>query len=350
MPNNASILSQWAQRPVIQPVNWSSAKRANCRIWVKRDDLIHPQVSGNKLFKLFHYVRQASALKSAGLISFGGAYSNHLYALARVASTINLPCVGIIRGEENTLQNPTLAELTHCGMQLECVGRAEYRQKMDAQFSAQLQEKYPGFYVIPEGGAGVLGARGFADYAEAVSAQLINENLNIHSVWLPAGTGTSVAGLAAHWPNIQAVCALALSEPQPYIQAVAAWTHELQKTATHLNAHPVVWHGFNIPFGKLPQAIMECCWAFWCETGLLFDPIYGSKVLFALQRAFEQGLRDQNILILHTGGIQGWRGFFTGKHSIPNEFEHAVAHYLTQTQPFILNDIDLKSVAEIRHP
>ncbi|HEY6529455.1 MAG TPA: pyridoxal-phosphate dependent enzyme [Cellvibrionaceae bacterium] len=341
MHSHPSKIYALAQRAAIQPVSWSRASAANCRIWVKRDDLLHEAVSGNKLFKLFYYLHEAAAVKSCGIISFGGAYSNHLYALAKVAQAINLPSVGIIRGEECDLQNPTLAELNTCGMQLQRVDRTSYRHKTSAEFNAQLTEQYPGYYLIPEGGAGVLGAQGFADYAEAVSAQLINNDLAMDSIWLPAGTGTSVAGLAARWHNIQAVCALALNEPATYTQAIAAWTRQLCQAQPSLKPYPIAWHGFALPFGKLTASILEACRAFWCETGLLFDPIYGGKVLLALQKAFDSGLRNQHILIIHTGGVQGWRGFFSRKNNIPDEIEHAVTAYFADKTSFILDDTDL---------
>lgn len=339
MPHARSTIFHLAQRSKIQALNWSCASAANCRIWIKRDDLLHPQVSGNKLFKLFHYLQQAAKQKSSGLISFGGAYSNHLYALARVAAVLKMPSVGVIRGDEFKLNNPTLMELGQYGMTAMQVDRQTYRRKMQPEFFALLNNQYPGFFVVPEGGAGVLGAQGFTDYAEAVTEQLQQENLTLDSVWLPAGTGTCVAGLAARWPYVHAVCALALANSAPYIDQLTALT----RTLGHGSAAPgsVAWHGFNIPFGKVPQSIIECCLAFWRETGVLMDPIYGGKVLLALQHAFNNGLRDQRILILHTGGIQGWRGFFTGKAVIPNEFKDAVTQYFADTKSFILNDTDL---------
>ena len=342
MLNEISAIHALAQRSSIQPVNWPCAHSANCRIWVKRDDLLHPVVSGNKLFKLFHHLKQAAELKSAGLISFGGAYSNHLYALARVAHSLNMPSVGIIRGEECDTQNPTLMDLTAFKMHVQPVSREVYRTKTQEPFLAQLNEKYPGFYVIPEGGAGVLGAQGFVDYAEAVADQLIKAGIVIDSVWLPAGSGTSVAGLAARWQNLQAVCAFATNNPKPFMDEITLLSSQVcQRLQNRITQpHLISWHGFNIPFGKLPESIIDICWAFWQETGVLFDPIYGGKVLLALQKAFENGLRGKNILLLHTGGVQGWRGFLAHKN-IPSEFEAALAHYWQGTHSFILNDTDL---------
>ena len=222
------------------------------------------------------------------------------------------------------------------------VDRATYRQKMNAEFLAQLSLLYPAYYVIPEGGAGLLGAQGFADYAEGVSSQLQENDLAIDSIWLPSGTGTTVAGLSARWPNVQAVCALALDQPQHYIAEIAGWSSQLQRSdLNNEKLNPIGWHGFNVPFGKLPASIMECCLAFWRETGVVFDPIYGSKVLFALQQAFANGLRNQNILIIHTGGVQGWRGFLVGKQAVPKEFQDAVEHYVADRASFILDDTDL---------
>ncbi|HMW72516.1 MAG TPA: pyridoxal-phosphate dependent enzyme, partial [Cellvibrionaceae bacterium] len=272
-----------------------------------------------------------------GVISFGGAYSNHLYALARVAKALNLPAVAIIRAGDADLNNPTLSELRAQGMQLLPISREQYRRKMEPAFSAELTTRYADFYLIPEGGAGVLGAQGFADYAEAVSAQLRAQDITPDSVWLPAGTGTSVAGLASRWHNVQAVGALAITDPKPYTQAVEAWTQQLTGSA---GVHRVNWHGFDRPFGKIPASILDVCREFWCETGVLFDPIYGGKVLLALQKAFAQGLRNQQILILHTGGNQGWRGVLN-RPQADAHLQDALNQYFQDTASFMLHDADL---------
>lgn len=327
-----------AQRAPLQPVVWSCARAANCRLWIKRDDLLHAAVSGNKLFKLFHHLLAAKKTAAQCVLSFGGAYSNHLYALARVAKALNLPAIGVIRGAEADLENPTLSELQRQGMQLVPISREQYRHKMAPAFIAQLKARFAGAYLIPEGGAGILGAQGFADYAVAVSAQLMAQDIAVDSVWLPAGTGTSVAGLASRWHNVHAVGALAIKDIKPYTQSIEAWAQQLAGNAC---AQGPSWHGFDIAFGKLSAPIIEACHAFWCETGVLLDPIYGGKVLLALQKAFAQGLRDQHILILHTGGNQGWRGVLNRPQTNTTHLQDAINHYFHDTTSFMLHDADL---------
>lgn len=334
----SSQLHALAQRSQVQLVNWSCAQAVNCRVWIKRDDLLHPAVSGNKLFKLFHHLKQAQNQQAKGLISFGGAYSNHLYALARVAKALNLPAVAIIRASVAEQHNPTLDELRALGMQLVPISREQYRRKMEPEFTAELKTRFADFYLIPEGGAGILGAQGFADYAEAVSAQLMNHNITPDSIWLPAGTGTSVAGLASRWHNVQAVGALAMQDKQPYTQAIATWAQQLAGTAC---AHEVTWHGFEFPFGKTPATIIDLCQEFWGETGVLLDPIYGGKVLLALQKAFARGLRNQDLLIIHTGGNQGWRGVLNRPQANRQTLQEALDRYFQDTTSFMLNDADL---------
>ncbi|HRH76535.1 MAG TPA: pyridoxal-phosphate dependent enzyme [Cellvibrionaceae bacterium] len=334
----ASPLFALAQRAHLQPVTWSCAAAAHCRIWIKRDDLLHAAVSGNKLFKLFHHLLTAKKSAARGLLSFGGAYSNHLYAMAQVAKAQQLPAVAIIRGTDADLENPTLARLRNEGMQLMPVSREQYRLKMQPSFIEQLKTQFSGFYLIPEGGAGFLGAQGFVDYAQAVSAQLLAQDITVDAVWLPAGTGTSVAGLAACWHNVHAVGALAMQDRQPYVEAVEVLRHQLAGVD---GAHGVSWHGFDIPFGKTPASIIEICRAFWDETGVLFDPIYGGKLLLALQKAFSNGLRHQQILIIHTGGNQGWQGVFNRTRVNTCELQDAFSHYMQNKTQFLLQDSDL---------
>jgi len=327
-----------AQLAPIQPVAWPCAQAANCRLWIKRDDLLHPAVSGNKLFKLFHHLQQAKKSAARGLISFGGAYSNHLYALARVAKALNMPALAIIRGEEVDLDNPTLRELHALRMHLVPISREQYRRKLEPAFMAELTERYAHYYVIPEGGAGVLGAQGFADYAEAVSAQLIEQDIEVDTVWLPAGTGTSVAGLASRWHNVQAVGALALANAAPYIQEIEVLIGQLRANKL---GHSVTWHGFDMPFGKIPASIIDVCRDFWRATGVLLDPIYGGKVLLALQKAFAEGLRDQHILLVHTGGNQGWRSVLARPQVNCTKLQDALSQYFQDASSFMLSDADL---------
>ena len=327
-----------AQRSTIEEVEWSSARVASCRLFIKRDDLLHHAVSGNKLFKLFHHLHQAKNTAARGLISFGGAYSNHLYALARVAKALKLPSLGIIRGEEAACDNPTLHKLQGCGMHLVRLSREQYRRKMDPLFLAEIKTCYEDFYLIPEGGAGVLGAQGFADYADAVTAQLEKQNLHIDSVWLPAGTGTSVAGLAARWHNVHAVGALALQDPSAYKREIHSWTDKLCGARP---IHPVKWHGFDGRFGRITASIIDICRSFYDQTGVLLDPIYGGKVLLALQKAFDQGLHNQHILLIHTGGNQGWRGVIERSPLVPPVICDALTQYFQDVPSFRLNDADL---------
>lgn len=334
-----------AQRTPLQRVEWSHARAANCQIWLKRDDLVHHAVSGNKLFKLFHPVKHALSSGCQGLISFGGRHSNHLYALAKLSQALKLPCAAIVRGDEinpNSEQGTLLDELRGLGMQLQPVARSVYRQKNQIEFLSTLRRQFPSYYIIPEGGEGLLGAQGFADYALGLKRQLQTANTHIDSVWLACGTGTTLAGLATSDLNLQAVCALATPEQQAYKIGIEQLTCQLRQklNATPAEANPVGWHGFDVPFGKLPPPMLATCVEFWRENGVLMDPIYGAKVLYALHKAFANGLRNRRIVVIHTGGVQGWRGFSKQASSCPG-FCDTVDYYLADRTAFLLQDSDL---------
>lgn len=343
VPDNRLI--DLAQRTPLQCVDWSYARAANCQIWLKRDDLIHPAVSGNKLFKLFHPVKNAQASGCQGLLSFGGRHSNHLYALAKLSQALNLPSAALVRGDEINLgaqQGELLDELGTLGMQLRPVARDVYRQKNQSEFLNDLRRQFPNYYIIPEGGEGLLGAMGFADYALGLKQQLQTADVQVDSVWLGCGTGTTLAGLATSIQNLQGVCALAMQEQQAYTNALEQVTGQLryQLNATPAGANPVGWHGFDLPFGRLSQPLLENCLEFWRETGVLMDPIYGAKVLYALRKAFANGLRNRRMLIIHTGGVQGWRGFSKQTAAVPG-FCDTVDYYLADRTAFLLQDSDL---------
>jgi 1-aminocyclopropane-1-carboxylate deaminase/D-cysteine desulfhydrase-like pyridoxal-dependent ACC family enzyme len=130
------------------------------QIFIQRLDKIAGPLSGNKWFKLKYNLEQAQQLKCKGLLTFGGAYSNHIYATAAAGYQISMPTVGLIRGEIIEPLNPTLRQARKWGMHLEAMSRSDYRQKNSTEFVTALSQKYPGYYLIPEGGSNTLAVKG----------------------------------------------------------------------------------------------------------------------------------------------------------------------------------------------
>jgi 1-aminocyclopropane-1-carboxylate deaminase len=172
----------------LQVVNDPELKDSGIRLLIKRDDLIHEHISGNKWRKLKYNLREAAGQNHHTLLTFGGAYSNHVAATAFAAKKAGLSSIGVIRGEED-LTNPTCKFARENGMHLHFVSREDYRRKNDDDFIDELEEKFGRFFLIPEGGANGLGVRGCAEILPEVE-----EDFEV--VCCAAGTGTTLAGLA----------------------------------------------------------------------------------------------------------------------------------------------------------
>nr|WP_298893101.1 pyridoxal-phosphate dependent enzyme [uncultured Acinetobacter sp.] len=158
---------------------------------VKRLDLVHPTISGNKFFKLKYNLLEARKLGYTQLLSFGGAYSNHIYAFAQAAHAFEFDSIGIIRGEElqDQVLNPMLATASKLGMQLQFISRQDYRRKHTPEFLAKLQQHYPNAYIIPEGGSNDLAIKGTAEILTD------SDRANFDVICCAVGTGGTIAGL-----------------------------------------------------------------------------------------------------------------------------------------------------------
>ena len=162
-------------------------------VHLKREDELHPHVSGNKFRKLKYNIHLASIQEKKTLLTFGGAFSNHIAAVAAAGQAANLNTVGIIRGDElknDYKNNPTLQFAEQCGMQFEFVSREAYRQKDSTTFQQQLLRKYPHCYLLPEGGTNELAVRGCKEIITADDAAF-------NFICTPVGTGGTLAGLVA---------------------------------------------------------------------------------------------------------------------------------------------------------
>jgi 1-aminocyclopropane-1-carboxylate deaminase len=160
------------------------------RLWLKRDDLIHPDLPGNKWRKLTYNLQAAAAGGHRTLLTFGGAYSGHIRATAAAGHYFGFGTVGVIRGEPHLPLNPVLAQATGHGMRLQYLDRTRYRAKGDPALLARLRGQWGDFYLLPEGGSNALAARGCAELAAEIGP-------GYDVVCCPAGTGGTLAGLAA---------------------------------------------------------------------------------------------------------------------------------------------------------
>lgn len=263
---------------------------------IKRDDLIDPFVSGNKWRKLKYILLDAAAKQKTHLVTFGGAYSNHLLATAAAAAKHQLKVTAFVRGE--AVENPMLALCKLFGMQLNFVDRESYRNKQG------LFEKYYGndqdAYFIDEGGAG--------EQATTGCAEIISElNEQFDYIFCAAGTGTTAAGL------LKGINQLGLNTELHVIPVlkggdfikdeIAFYETDLDKLHLHTDYH---FGGYAKTNPQLISFIKD----FTSKTGVLLDPIYTGKIFYAINDLLEkkQLPKDAKILALHTGGLFGILG------------------------------------------
>jgi 1-aminocyclopropane-1-carboxylate deaminase/D-cysteine desulfhydrase-like pyridoxal-dependent ACC family enzyme len=177
------------------------ALSSSVQLTIKRLDLIHPQISGNKFFKLKYNLLAAQQQGLSQVLTFGGAFSNHIAATAYAAQRFGFQSIGIIRGEELATQdlNPTLQTAQDFGMQLHFVSRAEYRLRHDVEYLQQLQQQYSQAFIIPEGGTNALALQGTQEILSE------DDRKNYDVICCAVGTGGTIAGLIESSSNQQQI-------------------------------------------------------------------------------------------------------------------------------------------------
>lgn len=293
---------------------------------------------GNKSFKLSGYIAEARRLGVTRLVSFGGAWSNHLHALAATGYHLGLETIGIVRGEVDSAQSSEqrgarlyqrpyeesamLRDARRWGMQLVPVSRREYRQRYDADYQREIAARFAPCVLIPEGGASALGAQG----CSAIAEMLRHSAHWARRIVLPIGTGTTLAGLAAKLDEqyeLVGVSALKGAADLPgRVQALISQLTTERDTdrTTHLTTDPTngsharwrILHDHHCGgFARVSPPLREFILAFEAAQGIRIEPVYTGKMLFALHQLYQQGDWDPAVPVIavHTGGLQGRRGY-----------------------------------------
>jgi 1-aminocyclopropane-1-carboxylate deaminase/D-cysteine desulfhydrase-like pyridoxal-dependent ACC family enzyme len=287
----------WENTPV-QEINHPKINGLGIRLLIKRDDLVHPDISGNKWRKLKYNIQKAQELGCNRIITFGGAFSNHIAATAVAAAHFGLESLGIIRGEDSSKENTTLSFARQHSMQLEFVSREIYRQKDDPDFLSQLQEKWPNGYIIPEGGANELGIIGCTEILSSL------EELPDYVV-VAIGTGTTYRGLLRVNANKKArIIGI------PVLKGFETFEQELQKESENGNGHLIHDYHFG-GYAKYKPKLVEFINEFKAETSIALDPVYTGKMMFGIFDLASKGYfaKGSSVMAIHTGGLQGIAGF-----------------------------------------
>lgn len=285
---------------------------ADLQVSMLRLDQTHPVVSGNKWFKLRYNLADALRQNAPGLISFGGAWSNHLHALSYAGKALGLNTCAIVRGEEwASRSTPLLDDLRRWGTEVVPVSRAKYRQRNQRDYQQHLQRQFPGYYLIPEGGDNFLGLLGMAALQDQLLPEARQQLLGAHDAWLACGTGNSMTGLRLALPARIRVSGVSALKGNWYRQMMARkmaawWPLPLRNWRIFCE-----FHGGG--FGKLPGHVSEFMTEFEQITGVPLDPVYTGKLCYALVHLTKQGSfpPGQRLVVLHTGGLQGRRSLET---------------------------------------
>jgi 1-aminocyclopropane-1-carboxylate deaminase len=293
---------------LLQPIPYPPAAQQGVRLLLWRDDLLNPDLPGNKARKLKYNLQQARAEGHTRLLTFGGAYSNHLAAVAAAGRLYGFDTIGLIRGEEHTPLNPTLARCVADGMQLHYLDRTTYRRRAEPELLAELQQTYGPAYPLPEGGTNVLALRGVAELIGEV-----RQHTEFDYMAVAVGTGGTLAGLSlglaeAKYPA-RAVGVAALKggdflRVEVDSLTLAASGRTLENYELHTDYH---FGGY----AKLPSALCEFIQGFEARYGVLLDPIYTSKLLAGVFDLIDKGhfSPGSSVVAVHTGGLQAWAGF-----------------------------------------
>ncbi|MEH1968677.1 1-aminocyclopropane-1-carboxylate deaminase/D-cysteine desulfhydrase [Nostoc sp.] len=292
--------------PPIQQINSKIALHAGVDLYVLRLDLMHPWVNGNKWFKLKYNLLEAKEKNFTKLLTFGGAYSNHIYATAAAGNLFGFRTIGVIRGEERLPLNPTLSFAVQQGMQLVYLNREMYRQRNTPALQEYLQQRFGEVFIIPEGGSNLNGVRGCT---EIIGDAMIAFN----HICVACGTATTLAGIALSLHEGQRAIAF------PVLKNGAFLAQEIESLLTNYLASdlptpysfPASWELVcDYHFGgyaKVNNELLLFSQQFTQEHGVPLDYVYTAKMFYGVMDLLKQGFfcKGDRLLLVHTGGLQG---------------------------------------------
>lgn len=305
-----------------QALHWPKISSQGIKLFIRRDDLIDPVMGGNKLYKLYghlnHYLKQHNhrhANKNAKpqpIASFGGAYSNHLYALAGACQQQDIPFIAVIRGEEPEQLSPTLTDIVHMGAKLHFISRSEYRQKDQANYLIQLEKKLGNCYWVPEGGGGPHALAGC--YALGKSLAQNTATTIIHA----CGTGASLAGMINGIAGYNQQHDVTQTNTTHVIgisalKSNASIVKNILSLASPTALNQVNWRVSNQfhlgGYAKKTNQLEDFIQHAKSQLNVTLDPVYTAKALWAIEHLCEQKFWCENsdIIFVHSGGIQGAR-------------------------------------------
>jgi len=267
-------------------------------LFIKREDQLHPVVSGNKFRKLKYNIRAAKEQNKKTLLTFGGAFSNHIVAVAGAGKEFDFETFGIIRGEElqeKIHENPSLAVAQQFGMKLVFVSRNEYGLKDTPEFLNEMQSQFGDFYLLPEGGTNELAIKGCEEI-------LSEDDIKFSHICTSIGTGGTISGIINSAGSHQNIIGFS-SLKGDFLQ------NDIAKFAYQKNWSVNCEYHFG-GYGKVTNELIEFINLFYLDHAIPLDPIYTGKMMFGIFDLIQNNYFPPNskILAIHTGGLQGIAG------------------------------------------
>ncbi len=272
---------------------WEGA--SNVTMMVKRDDAIHPVVSGNKWRKLKHTIENLPPTVES-IVSFGGGFSNHLHALGFVCHTLGLPFHAIVRGNYEGNESPMLNDLLHWHANLHYVNKDTYQKRHEKRYLAQLNAQFPNCRIVPEGGSQSDALFGLSELIDEIDHPF-------DTIIAPVASGATLAGIVKGLAPTQHALGIGVLKGEGYLESLVSQflDHEMNWRITH---------DFHCGgYAKQPQYLKTFCAQFNTSMPFAIEPVYSGKVFYALQQLLLEGAfrKGERIVILHTGGLQGAR-------------------------------------------
>ena len=282
----------------IQPIDLPILKDKNVHLSILREDQIHPEISGNKYRKLKYNILHAHKLGYRKIITFGGAFSNHIAATAVACKLNNLEVIGFIRGEEIEKlvdQNPTLRFAITQGMKFQFISREAYRLKDSEEFLTELKLQYPDYYIIPEGGTNDLAIKGCEEI-------LYDECKDFNYLTSAIGTAGTITGVINSSIQNQQVLGFPVLKSDHFDEEI----RKLTKKSNFKLIHDYHFGGY----GKVSDELINFVNDFKNQTAIQLDPIYTGKMVYGILDLIKNDYFQENssILAIHTGGLQGIEG------------------------------------------
>lgn len=276
----------------LQQIVTALTEEKGVKLFIKREDMIHPYISGNKWRKLKYNIEEVKEASHKTLLTFGGAYSNHVVAVAYAGKALGIETIGVIRGEKYSPLNPQLQFASDCGMKLHYISRKQYRNKEDPNFINELKALFREFYLLPEGGDNELGIKGCTEIIDDIE-------ILFDYICCACGTGATLKGIALSLREKQKAIGFSVLKNAVYIEKkIKNFVGNSNQWSINHDYH---FGGYAKTAKQLDDFINQLS----LQHQIPVEPVYTGKLLYGIfdliQRDFFK--KDDTIIAIHTGGV-----------------------------------------------